>query len=110
MWLSLSEGEGKARQEGGQGCMRAQVVSKWLYFISYSCCDKLPASGGPTRADIYSLPGLEARSAKSRCGQDHASSKGSRGGPYLATSSFCGPIHPISRGLPPASLCLLFCL
>lgn len=53
MWLSLSEGEGKARQEGGQGCMRAQVVSEWLYFICDSCCDKLPASGWPTRADIF---------------------------------------------------------
>lgn len=61
-------------------------------------------SGPTTKIDSFVV--LEARSLKSRYWQDHTPSDSLRGGPLLASSSFCWPRHSLA---PTASLQCLLC-
>lgn len=65
-------------QREGSGCLA----------ISLGPQNKVPQSLWLNTTDVSSLSVLEARSVKSRCGQGHLLSKGSRGGSLLASSNF----------------------
>lgn len=76
----------------GGGTRRLQVRDGWREGAgcsgSWHDYNKVPQTWRLKTINVYSLTVLEAMSLKSRCGQGHVLSQGSRGGSCLASSNF----------------------
>lgn len=86
------------RDQGFHSGRRAQRLDPSTVVLSGACHNRVPQAAGFRDP----LPALEVTSLKSRCGQGHALSQGSRGGSFLPLPDSGGSGHSWVCGhLPP---------